>query len=485
MSSHHNPTQKTPQHVTFTRRSFLRYAGAGGGLLLLTACAAPAGTSNSGASGAAAGSGASAAGTGGEAVTMSFWTPGGSEPFCQGFNTMAADFMKSNPGITIEEAQCYAGQDSYNEVLLSAIAGGTPPDATVLWTSPAAFAVRNVLEPLDDFMATSQAAKVSDWGPGVLASCQVGGKTYGLPVTASTYGIYYNPNMLDAKGISSKPEDFPKTWDELRRLSAEFVVWNGDTLEQVGFLPWTDAVQTTIWSAANGTQIYDAANQKYTMDSEQNAEMFQFLVDWLDEQYRGDWVAVQSAANWGGAVDGQGRPPMFPGGKTLGMMDGFWYAGDFYTNDAAFDNWLVTGVPVGPSGSKEVSGYWPNWLVIPKGTDHAADMFKYFDYIAGQGVLTWYAVTPDLPASAAVPSIPAPASLVERRGQEFADATTAFFRKQLDIAAPMWNSPIQDFANDQLTRAAERILSKEAPVADVLAEANAACQAELDKVLKG
>ena len=207
---------------------------------------------------------------------MSFWTPGGSEPFCQGFNTMAANFMQANSGITIEEAQCYAGQDSYNEVLLSAIAGGTPPDATVLWTSPAAFAVRNVLEPLDDLMATSKAAKVSDWGPGVLASCQVDGKTYGLPVTASTYGIYYNPNLLDAKGISSKPEDFPKTWDELRRLLAEFVVWNGDTLEQVGFLPWTDAVQTTIWSAANGTQIYDAANQKYTMDSAQNVEMFQF-----------------------------------------------------------------------------------------------------------------------------------------------------------------------------------------------------------------
>ncbi len=90
---------------------------------------------------------------------------------------------------------------------------------------------------------------------------------------------------------------------------------------------------------------------------------------------------------------------MFPAGKTLGLMDGFWYAGDFYTNDAAFDNWEVAGVPVGPSGSKEVSGYWPNWLVIPKGTDHAADMFKYFDYIAGEGVLTWYAVTPDLPAS--------------------------------------------------------------------------------------
>jgi multiple sugar transport system substrate-binding protein len=477
MSNRQYPIRPYPiQGSMLTRRSFLRYAGAGGGLLLLAACA-PAGSTGS--------TGAAAPAAAGEQVTISFWTPGGSEPFCQGFNTMAADFMQANPGIVIEDAQCYAGQDSYNEVLLSAIAGGTPPDATVLWTSPVAFAVRNVLEPLDDLMAASQYAKVSDWAPGVLASCQLDGKTYGLPVTASTYGIFYNPNMLEAKGIPSASADFPKTWDELRRLSAEFVVWNGDTLEQVGFLPWTDAVQTAIWSAANGSQIYDPANRRYTIDSEQNVEMYQFLVDWLDEQYRGDWVAVQSAANWGGGVDAQGRPPMFPAGKTAAILDGFWYAGDFYVNEAVFDNWQVASIPVGPSGTEEVSGYWPNWLVIPKGTPNAAEVFKYFDYIAGEGALTWYAVTPDLPASGAVAAIPAPASLVERRGQEFADATTAFFRKQLDIAAPMWNSPVQDFANDQLLRAAERILSKEAPIDEALAEAQNACQAELENVLRG
>lgn len=483
MSKHNYPTRQGPfPGPTLSRRSFLRYAGAGGGLLLLSACA-PAAPSGAGpAAGAAAGSAAGAAA--GDQATISFWTPGGSEPFCQGFNTMAADFMQANPGITIEDAQCYAGQDSYNEVLLSAIAGGTPPDATVLWTSPVAFAVRNVLEPLDDLMAASQYAKVSDWSPGVLASCQLNGRTYGLPVTASTYGIFYNPNLLEAKGIPSAPADFPKTWDELRRLSAELVVWNGDTLEQVGFLPWTDAVQSAIWSAANGSQFYDPANQRYTIDSEQNVEMYQFLVDWLDEQYRGNWVAVQSAANWGGGVDGQGRPPMFPAGKTGAILDGFWYAGDFYVNEAVFDNWQVAGIPVGPSGTQAVSGYWPNWLVMPKGAANPEAVFKYFDYIAGVGALTWYAVTPDLPASAAVASIPAPASLVERRGQEFADATTAFFRSQLDTAAPMWNSPVQDFANDQITRAAERIMSKEAPVAEALAEAQNACQAELENVLR-
>jgi multiple sugar transport system substrate-binding protein len=476
MSSRHNPVRSS----TFSRRSFLRYTGSVGGLLLLSACApgaAPAANAPAGGS-AAPGSGAPAG------TPLSFWTPGGSEPFCEGFNTMAAGFMAQNAGITIEEANCYAGQETYNEVLLAAIAAGSPPDASVFWTSPVAFAVRNVLEPLDDLMAASQYAKVSDWPAGVLSSCQLDGKTYGLPVTASTYGLFYNPNLLDAKGIPSTPADFPKTLAELRALSAEFVVWNGDTLEQVGFIPWTDPVQTTIYSAANGSQIYDAANQRYTIDSPQNVELFQFLVDWIDEQYRGDWIAVTSAANWGSYPDGEGRPPGFPAGKTLAVTEGFWYAGDFYTSEPTFDNWEVTGLPLGPSGVTPVSGYWPNWLVIPKGAQGIEDMFKYFDYIAGVGSLTWFSITPDMPASKAVATLPPPASLVERRGEEFAAAATTFFRDQLDIAAPMWNSPVQDFANDQILRATERIYSKDATVAEALAEAQNACQAELDKVLQ-
>ncbi len=172
-------------------------------------------------------------------------------------------------------------------------------------------------------------------------------------------------------------------------------------------------------------------------------------------------------------------------GKLAGVTEGFWYAGDFYTNDPQFENWQVADMPIGPSGTKAVSGYYPNWLVIPKGSKHPTEAFQFLDYINGQGVKTWFAVTPDLPASKAVPPLPPPQSLVERRGQEYADQLTAYFRQQMDVSIPMWDSPIQDFANDQITRASQVILAKAAPPAQALGEAQSACQAELDKVLKG
>ena len=47
----------------------------------------------------------------------------------------------------------------------------------------------------------------------------------------------------------------------------------------------------------------------------------------------------------------------------------------------------------------------------------------------------------------------------------------------------MWNSPVQSFAQDQLARALEAILTKATPPQAALAEVQQACQAELEKVI--
>ena len=48
--------------------------------------------------------------------------------------------------------------------------------------------------------------------------------------------------------------------------------------------------------------------------------------------------------------------------------------GEFYAHiEPVFTRWDAAKFPVGPSGTESKSGYWPNWLVVPKGTDHAAE----------------------------------------------------------------------------------------------------------------
>ncbi|HEX5691172.1 MAG TPA: hypothetical protein VFX76_14260, partial [Roseiflexaceae bacterium] len=140
--------------------------------------------------------------------------------------------------------------------------------------------------------------------------------------------------------------------------------------------------------------------------------------------------------------------------------------------------------PVGPSGTKSVSGYWPNWLVIPKGSKQREAAFGYLDYMTAEGMKVWFANIPDMPANRKAPTDLMPELTAQKRGQEFAKDITAFFRSQLDIATPMWNSPVQDFANDQLRGAVEQILTKAASPKDALTEIQAACQAKLEEALK-
>jgi hypothetical protein len=91
---------------------------------------------------------------------------------------------------------------------------------------------------------------------------------------------------------------------------------------------------------------------------------------------------------------------------------------------------------------------------------------------------------PDLPTNRQVPDL-VPEIVVEKRGEEFAKDIVSFFRGQLDVATPMWDSPVQNFAIDQLLQAMERIFNKQAAPQEVLAETQQVCQAELERVIAG
>jgi len=265
-------------------------------------------------------------------------------------------------------------------------------------------------------------------------------------------------------------------------------VWEGDTLKSTGFLPTVvDNVELNIFSALNGSQIYDAANNKFTLDSEQNVEMMQFLLDWLNEEFKGDLNAVNSSANWSFYPDGNGRPPEFQNGTMAMQSSGFWVAGDMYGVEVKPEaqKWNVAQYPVGPSGSSTKSGYWPNWMVIPKGAKKRDEGFKYMDYMSAIGIITWFDAVPDMPTNKNVDiSVLYPKKVAEMRDEAFAKDVMAFFYNQLNVAAPMWTSPVQNFANDQVARMIEQVFTKAATPQEALAEAQRACQAELEKVLK-
>ncbi len=424
-----------------------------------------------------------------EPTVLRFWTPGGSPMFCDVHGEIAADYAALTPGISFEEIQCgVAESDDFIQILLASIASGQPPDGTILWDTPVSLGSRGALEPLDEMMAASTYAKAENWPEGLLGSCQFKGQTFGLPVTAGLYGIWYNVDALEAKGIPTDRASFPKTWDDLRALSKEFVQIDGDTVTTAGFVPFGynfEPYTMEIWSALNGGTLYDAENQKYMIDSEPNVALMDYMVSWLDEQYNGDINMVRRSWAWNGYANDDGLPPAFQAGHQIAMEQGSWVMGDYAADvEPEVTNWNIAPHPVGPGGSEVVSGYWPNWLAIPKGAPHVKEMFGYFDYMSGVGVEKWFSVVVDIPVNTQAKEV-IPQVVIDARGEEFAAEIMGFWKEQAAIATRMWNSPTQSFSNDQLTRAIERIMTKQASAKDALAEAQSASQAELEKVLAG
>ncbi len=418
-----------------------------------------------------------------DATPVVFWTPGGAVEFCANFDTIAQDFKKLNPGIDVQKTQCGTGQENFNEVLLARVAAGNPPDATILWSSPVSWAARGTLVALDSMMAASEYSKLENWPAALLASCQWKGKTYGLPATAGSWAIMFNKTVFEEKGIKLTRETFPKTWDELKKLSKEVTTWKGDTLEKVGFMPIVGDIQELpIWSGLNGGMLYDAANTKYTIDSPQNIEMMEYAVKWLDEEYKGNMALVVKSGNWKpGTI--KGAEPAHWTGKQGALADGSWNMGVKQHLDPTV-NFDYAPFPVGPSGSKSVSGFWPNWAAIPQNAQHQAEAFKWLDYVSGVGVVPWFQQFADLPVNLAVKGKLVVPAVEKAKGEAFAADLVKFFQDQFTKSVPMWTSPVEDFAYDQLQTAYDKIMNKVAKPKDALAEAQKACQAELESTLK-
>lgn len=412
-------------------------------------------------------------------VTISWWNQF-STPICQEmFPRIVGDFEKLYPGIQVdfEISGGPPGGGDYIEVLLSRIAAGNPPDTATLWTPPVQFAARGSLMAIDEMMRDAKWAKPGSFYEKPLRSCQWRGETYGLPSSAGPGCIFINVAQFEEKGISTNREDFPKTWSEVKELSAKFVVWEEGALKRAGLIPWESSWLYPLWSNLNGGKLFDVENERYVLNSEQNVEWLNYWVQWLDDQYGGD-IEQLNLYIPGGDV--------YPQSAFQLQLRSMAQSGSWACTDAEIPfAWEVVRFPYGPSGSKSLTAFWPNWWVIPKGSPHPAEGFLFIEYLCTKGWETWYTAVMDTPAWKDFSPDILTQKLIDAVGLERAKEIHAFFAAYLEDAIDMWNSPIEDFANDTLSSAIDEVLHKTKMPAEALKEAQDLCQAKLEETLKG
>ena len=112
----------------------------------------------------------------------------------------------------------------YADKLTTLAAGGHLPDLINIGDGYRAVTARNLVIPLDDYIAASPEL-TSDIDPKLLNSTAVDGHVYWVPHLYETMVIFYNTKMFQDAGIERPADDW--TWDDFLAIAQKLTTGEG------------------------------------------------------------------------------------------------------------------------------------------------------------------------------------------------------------------------------------------------------------------
>ena len=214
------------------------------------------------------------------------------------------------------------------EAILTAIAGGTPPDIGALGNYTD-FMARGVVDQLDAYVAASDIIKEEDFIEANWSQTQYQGAMYGVPAIEGFVrrALYYNAKLVEEAGLD--PDNPPVTWDELMVWHQALTKFDdAGNLLQIGIDPY-DAeggvgpgndgwFQMDSW----GIHWWDADTKVFDFDNDAFAQSYEVMGEFIRvvgpdnlEGMRG----AEGQGTWGGAFNAEVQAM---------IIEGYWHSGE-------------------------------------------------------------------------------------------------------------------------------------------------------------
>ncbi|MFC4592079.1 ABC transporter substrate-binding protein [Sphaerisporangium corydalis] len=207
------------------------------------------------------------------ATTLTYWMFADRTPQAgQVVEKLRAGFEAANKGVAVKIVKI--PKDDYNTKLGTALATGSVPDAGTL-DQPlvARFALDGTIKEVPAGTVDEKA-----FYEGALTTNRVDGKLYGLPQDHTTVGLFYNKTLVPVP---------PKTWDELKRVTAE--IHQKDPKIAGIVVPKGDGYGGWMWPgfvAGAGGEMASVKDKKVLFDQPPAVEALQLWVDLLKSSPR-------------------------------------------------------------------------------------------------------------------------------------------------------------------------------------------------------
>lgn len=278
-------------------------------------------------------------------------------------NKMIENFEQDNTDVEVELQS--VGYDDYFTTLATRMAGNDAPDCFELnMENFLTYAIRDSIEPLEGYFETTGLSK-DVYSEGPLNAATYNGKLYAIPQSFSTVVLFYNKALFDKAGIAYPTDDW--TWVD-EQAAAEKIRALGDdiwgTYQPVSYHELYKMVKT------NGGSLVSDDGKTFTMNSSENIETFQYMLD----RVTGDSRVMPNSED----MAGRGDWDLFKSGN-LGMIHtGIWAFADFTQNIQDF-NWDIA---VEPGNKGKACHFFANVACVSKESKNKEAAFRFINYIA-------------------------------------------------------------------------------------------------------
>jgi len=315
-----------------------------------------------------------------EAVVVEWWHGWGGQVALDTLEKVAQAFNEQGAGFQVKRTQV----DQVSDKLLTAIAGGTPPDVETGNIAYSEFYSRKSMQPLDERLNASTAIDRKDIFESSWDYASWQGVIYGIPSVESflRYAFSCNVDLVQAKGLD--PNAPPQTFDEayewhkiLTELdqAGNVAILGFDPMDAMGG-SWGGG-DPFYWGAAYNKKAFDEETGTYHVNEDWFIEVLATIKKFYDlvgaekiDGYRnsyGTWTESPTAS--------------FPAGVQAMIINGYWQPGELAhaAPDRKFAySWML--VPTDRKGKKVQSTGGHN-SQIPNGAKHPDEAFKFIEFL--------------------------------------------------------------------------------------------------------
>jgi len=294
-------------------------------------------------------------------VTVKFMNFSSSDANAKYLEEMKNIFEEENPGIKIEVETI--GFGDYFTKLMTVIAGGNPPDAFELnYENFYTYAKKGVLMDLGNLMKNTNfdSSVINEMA---LNAFKADNKQFGLPFSFSNVLLIYNKDLFDKAGVEYPNSDW--TWVEEQAAAEKIRALGRNTFgifHPVHFWEFYKVVRQ------NGGNLFNKDRTAFTVNSSQNIETLQFMVDRILKTN----VMPNDAQ-----LAGMGDWDLFVSGRIGMIVTGTW-AFPTFTSDAEFE-W---DVEIEPGMKDKATHFFSNGLVLSKKAKNTEAAFKWIEFLS-------------------------------------------------------------------------------------------------------